>query len=196
MTPMTEEQFNDCLSRVSEQRREKILKYKFQAGREQSDGRCGRYERYGRRHRTQTSRGHVHLSTKSTESTKSTFPARSIGSAPCAMSAARGARQNTWDEAQGESTEIGLVGPVGLVRRGTGHRRHAAMCRCPTRPTRPICPTAPPAVSAPRHAPRPPKNPEKTARNDLKNHSAAVLFTSVLKYTKCRGIRGGTAAES
>ena len=36
MTPMTEEQFNDCLSRVSEQRREKVLKYKFQAGREQS----------------------------------------------------------------------------------------------------------------------------------------------------------------
>ena len=33
---MTEEQFNDCLSRVSEQRREKVLKYKFQAGREQS----------------------------------------------------------------------------------------------------------------------------------------------------------------
>ena len=36
MTPMTEEQFNDCLSRVSEQRREKVLKYKFQSGREQS----------------------------------------------------------------------------------------------------------------------------------------------------------------
>lgn len=36
MTTMTEEQFNDCLSRVSEQRREKVLKYKFQAGREQS----------------------------------------------------------------------------------------------------------------------------------------------------------------
>ena len=36
MTPMTEGQFNDCLSRVSEQRREKVLKYKFQAGREQS----------------------------------------------------------------------------------------------------------------------------------------------------------------
>lgn len=36
MTPMTEEQFNDCLSRVSAQRREKVLKYKFAAGREQS----------------------------------------------------------------------------------------------------------------------------------------------------------------
>jgi 4'-phosphopantetheinyl transferase len=36
MTTMTEEQFNDCLSRVSGQRREKVLKYKFQAGREQS----------------------------------------------------------------------------------------------------------------------------------------------------------------
>ena len=36
MTPMTEEQFNDCLSRVSAQRREKVLKYKFPAGREQS----------------------------------------------------------------------------------------------------------------------------------------------------------------
>ena len=36
MTPMTEEQFNDCLSRVSDQRREKVLKYRFQAGREQS----------------------------------------------------------------------------------------------------------------------------------------------------------------
>ena len=36
MTPMTEGQFNDCLSKVSEQRREKVLKYKFQAGREQS----------------------------------------------------------------------------------------------------------------------------------------------------------------
>ncbi len=36
MTPMTEGQFNDCLSKVSEQRRQKVLKYKFQAGREQS----------------------------------------------------------------------------------------------------------------------------------------------------------------
>ena len=36
MTPMTEEQFNYCLSKVSEQRREKVLKYKFSAGREQS----------------------------------------------------------------------------------------------------------------------------------------------------------------
>jgi 4'-phosphopantetheinyl transferase len=36
MTPMTEEQFNDCISRVSEQRREKVLKYRFQTGREQS----------------------------------------------------------------------------------------------------------------------------------------------------------------
>ena len=36
MTPMTEGQFNDCLSKVSEQRREKVLKYKFQVGREQS----------------------------------------------------------------------------------------------------------------------------------------------------------------
>lgn len=36
MTPMTEEQFKDCLSRVSAQRREKVLKYKFASGREQS----------------------------------------------------------------------------------------------------------------------------------------------------------------
>lgn len=36
MTPMTEEQFNDCLSKVSEQRREKVLRYKFASGREQS----------------------------------------------------------------------------------------------------------------------------------------------------------------
>lgn len=36
MTPMTEEQFNYCLSKVSEQRREKVLKYKFSTGREQS----------------------------------------------------------------------------------------------------------------------------------------------------------------
>ena len=36
MNPMAEEQFNYCLSKVSEQRREKVLKYKFQAGREQS----------------------------------------------------------------------------------------------------------------------------------------------------------------
>lgn len=35
-TPMTDEQFNDCLSKVSEQRREKVLMYKFAAGREQS----------------------------------------------------------------------------------------------------------------------------------------------------------------
>ena len=33
---MTEEQFNYCLSKVSEQRREKVQKYKFSAGREQS----------------------------------------------------------------------------------------------------------------------------------------------------------------
>lgn len=36
MTPMTEEQFKDCLSRVSAQRREKVLKYKLASGREQS----------------------------------------------------------------------------------------------------------------------------------------------------------------
>ena len=46
---------------------------------------------------------------------------------------------------------IGLVGPVGLVRRSTWHRSHAVLCISPTRPTRPTRPTASPAVSAPRH---------------------------------------------
>lgn len=36
MTPMSEEHFKECLAKVSEQRREKVLRYKFASGREQS----------------------------------------------------------------------------------------------------------------------------------------------------------------
>ena len=111
-------------------------------------GRGGRYGRYGRRHRTPPSRSHEPLSTPVHQVHQVHLPCPRHRL--CAMCSANGACVTEKHFARGawRGQRIGLVGPVGLFRRGTGHNRHAAMCRCPTCPTRP---TASTPASAVRH---------------------------------------------